>query len=326
MSHVNAMESVVAESSSIYSTYIATIDHLPCDIVRSLWLVQSCNLAAEKESHKLNLMLLHENAESVLQKIKQGNLEIVKAYAELKKQIQRFNAEAVAEMESLCDQLSTHEQMVSKEISQLQTMVHAPERDNLLHSAQLRAQLIEHYRKNPLASQVEALKEQEYILRKLDNVIISKSPGTLTGLKIVFKLSGDKKPTRSKAEMSKSRGLDRTHPKSRTGRGKWPKQRISKKETQLKVAQPFEEMVEPIVEAEPEKYCFCKQPSFGDMIACDNEKCPNGEWFHYKCVGLLNRVEALKYNKQKWFCSPQCRETFESRQKRKRHKSRKNRW
>ena len=36
---------------------------------------------------------------------------------------------------------------------------------------------------------------------------------------------------------------------------------------------------------------FCKQPSFGNMISCDNESsCPNGEWFHYKCVGILNRV------------------------------------
>ena len=32
------------------------------------------------------------------------------------------------------------------------------------------------------------------------------------------------------------------------------------------------------------------------MISCDNESsCPNGEWFHYKCVGILNRVVALKY-------------------------------
>ena len=42
------------------------------------------------------------------------------------------------------------------------------------------------------------------------------------------------------------------------------------------------------------------------MISCDNESsCPNGEWFHYKCVGILNRVVALKYTtgKESWYCS-----------------------
>ena len=46
------------------------------------------------------------------------------------------------------------------------------------------------------------------------------------------------------------------------------------------------------------------------MISCDNESsCPNGEWFHYKCVGILNRVVALKYTtgKESWYCSENCK-------------------
>ncbi|KAH6560416.1 hypothetical protein BASA62_010426 [Batrachochytrium salamandrivorans] len=42
-------------------------------------------------------------------------------------------------------------------------------------------------------------------------------------------------------------------------------------------------------------YCICKQVSFGEMIACDNDDCPI-EWFHYTCVGLTDPV------KGKWFC------------------------
>ncbi len=30
------------------------------------------------------------------------------------------------------------------------------------------------------------------------------------------------------------------------------------------------------------KYCICQQPSYGDMVGCDNEKCPY-EWFHFSC-------------------------------------------
>ncbi|KAI8979362.1 hypothetical protein BDF20DRAFT_912955 [Mycotypha africana] len=42
-------------------------------------------------------------------------------------------------------------------------------------------------------------------------------------------------------------------------------------------------------------YCYCKQVSFGDMIACDGPNCDR-EWFHYTCVGLVEPPEG------KWFC------------------------
>ena len=43
-------------------------------------------------------------------------------------------------------------------------------------------------------------------------------------------------------------------------------------------------------------YCFCKNVSYGDMIACDNKECPY-EWFHFACVGLIQKPEGGK-----WFC------------------------
>lgn len=42
-------------------------------------------------------------------------------------------------------------------------------------------------------------------------------------------------------------------------------------------------------------YCFCQSVSYGDMIACDNQACPY-EWFHFPCVGLLQKPEG------KWYC------------------------
>lgn len=45
-------------------------------------------------------------------------------------------------------------------------------------------------------------------------------------------------------------------------------------------------------------YCFCRQVSFGDMIACDNESCEK-EWFHLPCVGLENPPPPTG----KWYCS-----------------------
>ncbi|KAB8343086.1 hypothetical protein FH972_022680 [Carpinus fangiana] len=46
-------------------------------------------------------------------------------------------------------------------------------------------------------------------------------------------------------------------------------------------------------------YCICQKPSFGNMVACDNEKCEL-EWFHWDCVHLTAEP------KGKWLC-PNCR-------------------
>lgn len=46
-------------------------------------------------------------------------------------------------------------------------------------------------------------------------------------------------------------------------------------------------------------YCICKSYSYGDMIACDNNRCKI-EWFHFACVDI--RVQP----KGKWYC-PKCR-------------------
>jgi hypothetical protein len=53
-------------------------------------------------------------------------------------------------------------------------------------------------------------------------------------------------------------------------------------------------------EQEETLYCLCNRPSFGEMIACDNNSC-KVEWFHLPCVGL----SASNRPRGKWFC-PDC--------------------
>jgi hypothetical protein len=48
-------------------------------------------------------------------------------------------------------------------------------------------------------------------------------------------------------------------------------------------------------------YCICEEISYGDMVCCDNDLCPN-EWFHFGCVSLRKKP------KGKWYC-PRCRGT-----------------
>lgn len=57
-------------------------------------------------------------------------------------------------------------------------------------------------------------------------------------------------------------------------------------------------------EADDKKYCICQSTSFGDMVACDNDKCPF-EWFHWSCVGMTKEPVGS------WFCKqPECETTM----------------
>lgn len=62
----------------------------------------------------------------------------------------------------------------------------------------------------------------------------------------------------------------------------------------LPLSKPLDD-VQPLLE---ESFCICKQPSYGEMIGCDNPNCKI-EWFHLNCVQLSSPPEG------KWYCS-QC--------------------
>ena len=52
---------------------------------------------------------------------------------------------------------------------------------------------------------------------------------------------------------------------------------------------------EPPIDPNEPVYCYCKQVSWGEMVACDGPRCQN-EWFHLACVGLNAPPEG------KWYC------------------------
>lgn len=53
---------------------------------------------------------------------------------------------------------------------------------------------------------------------------------------------------------------------------------------------------EPPIDPNEPVYCYCKQVSWGEMVACDGPKCQN-EWFHLACLGLNAPPEG------KWYCN-----------------------
>ncbi|CCH58721.1 hypothetical protein TBLA_0A09360 [Henningerozyma blattae CBS 6284] len=74
---------------------------------------------------------------------------------------------------------------------------------------------------------------------------------------------------------------------------------------------------QPITPTEP-TYCYCNDVSYGKMVACDNDDCKI-EWFHYNCIkkdmassnptsissAIDNNTQEINLNK-KWFCSKDC--------------------
>lgn len=282
----------VVNSTTVNNSFISTIDHLPCDVIRSLWLIQSINIAVDKKKRQLDQLLRY------IQLNPKESVSRVDDYVNYKTSIIKLGREAVQESKALQNQLITHKIGLYDELTQLKqiALIKTHKQTNNVDKQQLQEQLKQHYKKNPLQSQLDAINDQK--VGKLS------TPVNPTGLKLILKI-----PNRNKLKYSEKNIADKS--------SKLKLKLKSKKVTKS----PKKKVVLPKVVAVPEvqedtnAYCFCKQRSFGDMIACDNEtSCPNGEWFHYKCVGLLNRVDALKFTtgKERWFCSAKCREFVES--------------
>ncbi|KAF8636673.1 hypothetical protein AX17_003479 [Amanita inopinata Kibby_2008] len=62
-----------------------------------------------------------------------------------------------------------------------------------------------------------------------------------------------------------------------------------------------------VIDPSERLYCYCREVSFGEMIACDSAKCER-EWFHLECVGLEEPP------KGKWFCD-ECSASRKSKKK-----------
>lgn len=57
-------------------------------------------------------------------------------------------------------------------------------------------------------------------------------------------------------------------------------------------------------ETDDKVYCYCSQPSYGEMVGCENPTCKR-EWFHISCLGLKTVPQ-----EEHWFC-PECRTEVE---------------
>ena len=81
--------------------------------------------------------------------------------------------------------------------------------------------------------------------------------------------------------------------------GKWyTRQPVANSDKLVLTPQPVEEL-EDDEEDYQKTWCYCNQPSYGEMIFCDNESC-SIQWFHCDCLRIR------KIPKSSWRC-PSCR-------------------
>lgn len=312
-------------SISLQNSFISTLDHLPCDIVRSLWLIQSCNIKIENSKKEINEIL------SQRYNLTPGSQKLIRLY-ELKKTIRHLSNESIQETKAMKNQLITHKLNLLQEMEQLTKIeIFRTNNDQIDECArkELREQLKKHYLENPLASQVEAVREQNKENETKTEIESEKeneneNADEIQSILEIPQQDKVEKPTDKKVVKkieTKTETKDEINPETKdeavpkTKKRKYKKSKVISNEDDDS-------------DEDGTLYCFCKQKSFGNMISCDNEdSCINGEWFHYKCVGLLNRVDALKYTtgKIKWYCSDKCKEIAESKSEEKPVKKRRKR-
>lgn len=70
---------------------------------------------------------------------------------------------------------------------------------------------------------------------------------------------------------------------------------------------------EEVDEQDDRTYCYCSQPSYGEMVGCENSECPR-EWFHIQCLGLKTVP-----SEEHWYC-PECRTALEAQSGNKKRK------
>lgn len=328
------------------NNFVSTLDHLPCDIIRCLWVIQMMNLRNVRLQKRLG---------ELLQNSDQHGTEI----SRLNRIIQRNSSEAECESKYAVSILNTHLNTLQDD-REIYTVLKQKLPGWTSEAVEQRWKEWGVFKKTFLENQKEASTPNVFSTFKVedetDNAAIStgqrkeknSSIGNRNGeannsvkkANLKLKTSGSSGALKIKLNLkpldSGSGGVKRKADISISKKGKVPgheNKRAKKKsttdenDTKLSIdvklipplppasGAPVEE--KPLLVTDEPHYCFCGGPSFGRMVACENEKCPH-EWFHFKCVNLVREPEGA------WFCSKTCEEQHRLAMLRKKKKKRRN--
>ena len=326
------------------NNFVSTLDHLPCDITRSLWFVQMMNLRSSRLEKELSKLTESEGL---------VNFEVINR---LKNLIVKYNAEAERESEYAVEILNNHlnylkddRDIVSLLKSKLpgwtseaverrwiewgrykrdflqtrkQTIENGTNEDakSIFNNFKIVSENVKHPSPRP-----KVVKEKE-LLRKVN-------PQVINGVNEMVDQKIKSSSKRKSDDKSKPENKSTTKRPNASNSREPTKLILKAPSAPIPAAAPLLPEAPPVVETPlvavipttvPEEvYCFCRGPSLGRMVACEYEKCPF-EWFHFKCVGLSKEPEG------DWFCSDSCKEKHEAalqrKLKRKKSKGKRMNW
>lgn len=93
--------------------------------------------------------------------------------------------------------------------------------------------------------------------------------------------------------------------------GKWyTRQNIANEDGVVHIPKTTE-TITPSEEDMNQLWCYCGEPSYGDMIMCEHDQCTI-TWFHFDCLRIRGPP------KGKWYC-PSCRKLAKVKRKKKTH-------
>lgn len=341
-------ETVIEAINHGDNNFVSTLDHLPCDLIRSLWFIQMMNLKNKRLETRLS-DLYAENASTSdsenekTERRKKRETEIRR----LRSLILKNANEAECESKYATSILSNHLDILSDDrqiISVLKSKLPGWTSDAVEQRWKEWGEFKKDYVSKAHASQSTPGKNDdiftEHNLLKYTNGETTKTPvkqqlntdikkpsvSTDLKIKLVLKPSSTPPKTTKTQKTTKPQIAERPN-------NSLPVVRISSKKSSIpagnktpnlkpEIPSVTDELankpisVQPVKEVEP-LYCFCNGPSFGRMVACEYEKCPH-QWFHFKCVGLVTEPEG------NWFCSKTCEEKYNLSKLRKKKKRR--RW
>lgn len=324
------------------NNFVSTLDHLPCDITRSLWIIQMMGLKNDRLKVKFNTLLNDLNRDE-------------KELLRINENILRNAREADREAKYAISILNNHLNILEDDCNILDILKEklkgwtseAVEKRWIEWNSFKKKILNENRRKSDegvletFSINEEITKVEQNIETKKHSIIKNSSNKNRNGgLKIKLSLKPDTKSSKvknsgkkrkesfhlppnkkSKQDIAVVKHSDRSKDRKTNIGGNDKKKNIDNKEITHPTIEPIievENIISKPLKIEPETYCFCNGPSFGRMVACDNEKCLR-QWFHFKCVGLTQEPNGL------WFCSKSCEDQFNLSKVRK-QKKKKRRW
>ncbi|CCH43027.1 Chromatin modification-related protein YNG2 [Wickerhamomyces ciferrii] len=269
----------------VRSSFISVVDHLPSDIIRKLWLIQTLNISYETTKDELSMLLGQIQKPSIPRETYLSKVfQINKVAAKLRS----IRLESLEEAKSINSTIKITKLSLQNQYSQLEH-----DQKNFKHELGMNGKTRQKV-------------ERSNIKRTSNRLSSTKQP------KITLKLNLNPKPNSNQDDSPQKRRRGRPfkiiqpttpertpEPTTTISKSKKRKRGVPsklQKEQQLEQEE-LQEEGNSDEDDDDALYCICRRSSFGEMIACDNPKCKY-EWFHYNCVGLTRAPRG------KWNCPP----------------------